>query len=94
MVGCETAEFLAKQHKTVTILEMLDKIGNDIGPALRPVILERLKSAGIHMEITIQVVEITETGIKGLRYGQASFFKADTVVLAVVMRSEKWLAEA
>lgn len=92
-IGCEVAEFLAKRYKDVMILEMLEEIGMDIGPSLRPSILERLKAAGIQIEAGIKIVEITEKGVRGLRNGSSEFFNAGTIVIAVGMKSERQLAE-
>ncbi|HXX36396.1 MAG TPA: FAD-dependent oxidoreductase, partial [Thermodesulfobacteriota bacterium] len=93
LIGCETAEFLAERYKDIIILEMLEKIGSDIGPTLRPHILERLKAAGIQIEVGIKITEITEKGVMGLRNGRSEFFNAGTIVIAVGMKSESSLAE-
>jgi NADPH-dependent 2,4-dienoyl-CoA reductase/sulfur reductase-like enzyme len=94
LIGCETAEFLAERYKDIIILEMLEKIGNDIGPTVRPHILERLKAAGIQMEVGIKITEITEKGVMGLRNGSSEFFHAGTIVIAIGMKSESQLAES
>jgi 2,4-dienoyl-CoA reductase-like NADH-dependent reductase (Old Yellow Enzyme family)/thioredoxin reductase len=94
MVGCETAEFLAERGKKVTILEMLDEIGSDIGPILRSGVLARLKNAGVRMEADVKVVEMSEKGVRGVRDNVSEFFSGDTVVLAVGMRSENKLARS
>ena len=75
-------------------LEMLEEIGSDIVPALRPITLKRLKSAGVRMEAGVKVVEITANGVRGLRNGRSEFCEAETVVLAVGMGSERQLAES
>ncbi len=93
MVGCEIAEFLAEKGKKVTILEMLNRVGNDIGPTTRWVVLQRLRKAGIRMETRITATEITDEGVKGVRDGAFEFFPADTVVLAVGMKSRDGLAQ-
>ena len=93
LIGCETAEFLAERYKDIIVLEMLEKIGSDIGPTLRPHILERLKAAGIQIEVGIKITEITEKGIMGLRNGSSEFFNTGTIVIAVGMKSESQLAE-
>ncbi len=94
MIGCETAEFLADKGKRVTILEMLEEMGSDIGPALRPTILERLKNASVRMETGVKAVEITEKGVRGMRDSTAEFFEGDTLVLAVGMEPSKGLAQS
>ncbi len=87
-VGCETAEFLFKMGKRVTILEMLDRIGADIGEWNRWVVVDRLNAAGIRVEASSKVERITEEGVKITRpHGLQEFFEADSVVIAVGMRS-------
>ncbi len=92
-IGCEVAEFLAERYNDVMILEMLEEIGSDIGLSLRPTIVERLKAAGIQIETSIKIVEITEKGVRGLRNGSSEFFNAGTMVIAVGMKSERQLVE-
>jgi len=92
-IGCEVAEFLAPRYKDVMILEMLDEVGSDIGPSLRPAIVERLKTAGVQIETKTKVVDVTEKGILGLRNDSSQFFSAGTVVIAVGMKSERQVAE-
>jgi NADPH-dependent 2,4-dienoyl-CoA reductase/sulfur reductase-like enzyme len=93
LIGCETAEFLAERYKDIIILEMLESIGSDIGPTLRPHILERLKAADIQIEVGVKIIEINEKGVMGLRNGSSEFFNAGTIVIAVGMKSENQLAE-
>ena len=92
MVGCETAEFLAEKGKKVTILEMLGRIGADIGRTTRWVTMGRLRSLGVRMERNAKVEEITESGVMVSRDGGTEFFAADNVVLAVGMESNRQLA--
>jgi 2,4-dienoyl-CoA reductase (NADPH2) len=93
MVGCETAEFLAQRGKKVTIIEMLARIGSDIGTTHRWVMIANLKKAGIRMETKAKAVEITNKGVRVSRDGVSEFFSGDTVVLAVGLRANKELAE-
>jgi 2,4-dienoyl-CoA reductase-like NADH-dependent reductase (Old Yellow Enzyme family)/thioredoxin reductase len=93
--GCETAEFLAQKGKRVTILEMLAKIGADYGPMNRWVVIDRLVSGGIRLETGAKVEAITEKGVKVLRAGlYPEFFEADSVVLALGMKSDDGLARS
>jgi NADPH-dependent 2,4-dienoyl-CoA reductase/sulfur reductase-like enzyme len=93
MVGCETAEFLAKRGKRVTIVEMLSKIGSDYGATYRHVVLGRLRVAGIRMETNAIVEEITDRGVRAKRDGASEFFPGDTMVLAVGFTPNKELGE-
>ncbi|MFC2033697.1 FAD/NAD(P)-binding oxidoreductase, partial [Chloroflexota bacterium] len=93
LVGCETAEFLVKQGKKVTILEMLPKLGPDIGVTTRQFLLGRLREAGIDMHANSCVVEITANCVSVRRDGEVLSFAADSVVLAVGMRPNNELLE-
>jgi 2,4-dienoyl-CoA reductase-like NADH-dependent reductase (Old Yellow Enzyme family)/thioredoxin reductase len=93
MVGCETADFLAQRGKKVTILEMLGRIGQDIGAATRWVIIQRLRKAGVQMETKTEVAEITPEGVRVKGKEASAFFKGDTVVLAVGFEPNTRLAE-
>jgi len=93
MVGCEIAEFLVERGKKVTISETLPRIGTDIEPTHRWVILGRLRKAGVKMETKAQAMEITPAGVKVWRDGAEEFFQGDTVVLAAGMKSNRGLVQ-
>jgi 2,4-dienoyl-CoA reductase (NADPH2) len=85
-IGCETAEYLHRKGKRVTILEMTDRIGKDISEWNRWVVIDRL-SAGVRLETNVKLEEIHEKGVKATRAGKPpEFFEADSVVLAVGMK--------
>lgn len=96
MVGCETAEFLIEQGKSVTqviILEMLERIATDVSPTYRPFLLARLRKAGVRMETNTTVEEIIDKGVKVSQQGVSNLIKGDTVVLAVGFKANKQLIE-
>jgi len=95
MVGCEVAEFLAEKGKQVTLLARRERVGDDIGRTTRWVIMQRLRNAGIRMETKVDVVEITDKGVRGIRRngGEVEFFAGDSVVLAVGLASSNELAQ-
>jgi 2,4-dienoyl-CoA reductase (NADPH2) len=88
LVGCETAEFLHKKVKKVTILEMLPKIASDVGGWARWPMMDRLEQAQVKMEVNMKVEEITDKGVKATRDGKAEFYPSDSVVIAVGMKAE------
>ena len=92
-VGCETAEHLAEQGRQVTVLEMLERMGNDIGLTTRWVIMQRLQEAGIATETGARVVEITGAGVNAERNGAIDLFPADSVVLAAGLTPQNELAQ-
>lgn len=93
MIGCETALYLAEKGKKITIVEMLDEIGADIGMSTKPVIKKRLEQAGVRVEVRAKVKEITPRGVKAQRDGETAIFAGDTVVIAVGMKPQNQLAK-
>ncbi len=92
-VGCETAEFLADKGKRVTILEMLDEIGTDMGQLSKGDLLPRLEKKGVRIEVNTKVEEITPSGVLANTRGKVVQFDADSIVLAVGSGSDRELAE-
>jgi NADH dehydrogenase FAD-containing subunit len=73
---------------------MLDRIGADIGEWNRWVMVDRLNAAGIRVETGSKVELIDERGVKITRpNGLQEFFEADSVVIAVGMRSKDKISE-
>jgi 2,4-dienoyl-CoA reductase (NADPH2) len=93
MVGCEAAELLAQKGKKVTILEMLDEIGSDIGVSTKRTVLHRLQNAGIEMATRAKAQEITNRGVRATQNNSTQVFEADTVVLAVGFTPNTGLAQ-
>ena len=93
LVGCEVAEYLAERGKKVTIIEMLDRMGNDIGITIRWIIMQRLHNAGVKWVTGAKVEQITESRVRANKKCTTIFFDADTVVLAMGMKPRAELAE-
>jgi pyruvate/2-oxoglutarate dehydrogenase complex dihydrolipoamide dehydrogenase (E3) component len=93
-VGLETAELLLEKGKDVTIVEMLNKIGQGMGATVRWNLISRLRKKSIKIFTSTQVNEISHHGITvttdGHKEGWAGF---DTIVLAVGMTSRNELAD-
>ncbi len=83
LVGCETAEYLAKQRKKVTIVEMLDEVAGVMPLALRKLLLARLAYMKVTVLTGVKCQELTEGGLLIItREGQEKTIAADSVVLA------------
>lgn len=93
-VGCDVALFLRSKGKDVTIVEMLDKIGNDIGRTTRWIIKDKLKENNIETITKARVIAIKDDGVVAEREGKTINIKGDTVVLAVGTASNKELYNA
>jgi NADPH-dependent 2,4-dienoyl-CoA reductase/sulfur reductase-like enzyme len=92
-VGCETAEFLADKGKKVTIIEMLDQIGADMGQFSKEDLFPRLRSMGVRMEVNTKAEEITSAGVLAKHGSKTVRFAADSVVIATGSNSNTELAE-
>jgi 2,4-dienoyl-CoA reductase (NADPH2) len=91
MIGLETAELLADQGKSVTVIEMLKSVGQDIGATTRWGIVSRIR-AKVRIMTLSKVVEIGDTGIS--IEGVAEEIPAETVVLATGLSSDRNVADA
>jgi 2,4-dienoyl-CoA reductase-like NADH-dependent reductase (Old Yellow Enzyme family)/thioredoxin reductase len=93
-VGLEIAELLLEKGKDVTVVEMLNKIGQGMGATVRWNLINRLRKKEIKTFTSTQVNEISHHGITvttdGHKEGWAGF---DTIVLAVGMTSRNELAD-
>jgi 2,4-dienoyl-CoA reductase (NADPH2) len=79
--------------KEIVLVEMIDKMGKDIGKTTRWSILQDLSRKGIKTLTTTRALEITKTGIKVETDDQVKEIPADTIVLAVGARSYNPLQE-
>jgi 2,4-dienoyl-CoA reductase (NADPH2) len=68
--------------KDIVVVEMIEKMGKDIGKTTRWGILQDLSRKGIETRTATKALEITETGITVEVDGKAEEIAADTVVLA------------
>jgi len=93
MVGCEVADFLAERSKKVTIVEQLEDIALDIEVTDRTHKLSKLRNAGVTMMTKAPVKEITKEGPIVEKNGKSKVIAADTVVLAIGMKSDRELLE-
>ncbi|MCP4680624.1 MAG: FAD-dependent oxidoreductase [Deltaproteobacteria bacterium] len=74
--------------KKVVLVEMIKKLGTDIGKSTRWGLLKDLDLAGVESRVETKVLEITETGVKVESGDNVEEIPADTVVLAVGSVSE------
>ncbi len=83
-IGCETAEYLAKQGKKVAIIEMLPSLASNTGKTSQTILLGHLKGNGVQMLTECKVDKITATSVYYAdKSGEVKSVSADTVVLAV-----------
>lgn len=92
ITGGETALALARQGKTVTILEMLapEALGRDGSPIVITGLFELLKEAGVGIVTNTRMQAIGDSGVRTINTAfQEKEYPADTVVLATGMRARR-----
>lgn len=63
LVGLEVAELLAEQGKEVTVIEMLDEVGKDLGILRKICVMENIYRDGIKMITSTRCLEIKDNSI-------------------------------
>ena len=87
LVGCETALFLARQGKKVTVTRRGDQFATDMNEISRGLLLELLAKEGVELRGGVTVEEIQEDGAMVLDKASGSGrIEADTVVWAIGLR--------
>jgi len=94
-IGCETAEYLAKQGKKVSIIEMTDSFAGNTGKTAQTILLGHLKGNGVKLIAESKVEKITATDVVyKSKDGKSNSIKADTVVVAIGTRPDASLYES
>ena len=90
VTGLETAETLAPEHK-VTVVEMLNKIGGNLYPSIVMHLAQEIMKNGGMIAKGKVLTEVAENGVKvkDTASGEESFIPAETVVLAMGVRSNR-----
>ncbi len=93
---CERVKGLASvSFKEIVIVEMLDKIGADIGKTTRWIALKELSKAGVKMMTGLKVKAILEDGVVAVsKNGDEVRIEADQVVLSVGYRRDQGLVNS
>jgi 2,4-dienoyl-CoA reductase (NADPH2) len=86
-------DLILKSNTAITIIEMLSKIGKDIGASTRWSILQDIHRRNIPVLVSSKVIEITPESVIYEKDGNLTALPAKTVVLAVGALSEKSLYE-
>jgi 2,4-dienoyl-CoA reductase-like NADH-dependent reductase (Old Yellow Enzyme family)/thioredoxin reductase len=84
LVGLEVAEYVAeKKTGKVTIVEMLDSVGKELGMLRKISIMESLHRSGIISMVNTKCQSIIDGNVTVEKEGEIQKLKCDTVVIAV-----------
>jgi NADPH-dependent 2,4-dienoyl-CoA reductase/sulfur reductase-like enzyme len=82
LVGLETADFLLTQMSSVTVVEMLDDVGEDL--ITKDILLKTLRGGGVNIMTSTKIERFTKDGaICSTPKGETSVAGCDMVILAV-----------
>ncbi|MCH5277650.1 MAG: FAD-dependent oxidoreductase [Desulfovibrionaceae bacterium] len=89
LVGCETAEFLAEQGKSVTVLELRDALAPDMETRTRIFFLDRIKELGVKSLVNTEIVALSAGGarVRNQLREERMLEGFDTLVMAFGYRS-------
>ncbi|MGD9033242.1 MAG: FAD-dependent oxidoreductase [Desulfobacteraceae bacterium] len=93
-LGLETADFLQDKGKEVTVVEILKRVGKDVGATVRWSLLHRLRERGIRIFTSTKVDEMSRKGIVVTKNGTKETWQGfDTIVLATGVKSRKEIVD-
>lgn len=93
LVGAETADMLAGQCQQVSIVEMLPQIMKDGEPTPAKYMRERFENNHVQIFSSTRVKEIGDHVVIGERDGAEIRLEADTVVMAVGVKTDRSLLD-
>ncbi len=93
-LDAQTAIGMTRQGPRVTILEMLDRIGQDMGPTTRSSVRFALRQHEVNVITRATARRITQSGVAYEHDGKEEIEEADTVVIAVGSRPETALYDS
>lgn len=93
-VGLEVAEFLAARDKEVEVLEMMDRIGKDLGATVSAHLRNKLNELKVKISCSTKVRAISQRIVTVIdKEGRESNREVDSVVIAVGSRSDDQLVQ-
>ncbi len=95
MVGCETGHYLAEQGKTVTIIEILKRMANDMFIMTRRRLMDGLRNKKVTLLASTTCEEIrADSVLVTTAEGKKETVPADTVIIAVGYKANDDLYKA
>ncbi len=89
-VGLETAHFLLEEGKEITVLEMLKRVGQDMSPRARKMVLEALVQNGVEILTEAKALSVEDKDVVFNRAGVVDRIKrVDSIVVAVGTASQE-----
>jgi 2-enoate reductase len=93
VIGCEAALWVAQKGKKVTILENLEDVMIDLFLANKKQLIQMLSEKSVKIMTGVKILEITDQNILIENAGKKEVLEADTVVMAIGLKSETTLID-
>lgn len=87
LVGLEVAEYLKTEHNQVTVIEMMDTVGKDLGEMRKIAVNMAITQAGIQTMVNTKCIRIANHKIYVEEDGNPEEMDVDAVVIAVGAKS-------
>lgn len=89
LVGLETADYLATKGNSVTVIEMMDQAGKDLG-ALRVIcVMQKMQEEKVDIRINTKFISLSQDGVLVENQGKEEIIPCDHVVIAVGSKPNK-----
>lgn len=82
-VGLEVAEYLKDTDNEITVVEMMAKIGRDLGDSFKFAYINKLKELNIKIMVNTRLEKINGSHITVNKSGELQELEADSIILAV-----------
>ncbi len=89
-----TKELLYKTGRTITVIDMVSRMADNVGKTSRWSLMKSLRLLGVNLKPKTKLVEITDDGVVVESDAGKSTITADTVITAVGARSVRGLADS
>lgn len=83
LVGLEVADAIASEKNPVTVVEMLDKAGKDLGSSRFICVMQKMAELQVNIKANTKFVSLCDTGIIVESDGKQETITCDNVVVAV-----------
>jgi 2-enoate reductase len=94
LIGCETALYLARRGKKITIVEILESLAGDVETANRMHLLELLTDANVDILTGTKIMKVESGAVLVVdNHHKGSSLKAETVVISMGLKPERTLYE-
>lgn len=87
LVGLEVAEYLEGKAEEITVVEMLDQVGKDLGDLRKISVMENIYKAGIKTLTNSKCIEIKENAVVIEQEEKRTEISCDYVVIAIGAKS-------